>query len=118
MKRHFITEGLLLTLAFITSRPIVADSMSDLDSLTRLRKELDARSEARIKSMEMEGRYTQRFLEPPIRIQPTYRGTTVPDYSQPGYILQPNIGGGATLYRTYPGTDVPDPSAPGYSINR
>jgi UDP-glucose 4-epimerase len=44
-------------------------------------------------------------------IYPTYPGTTIRDYSQPGYIQQ-----NGNLYQTLPGTNIRDYSAPGYRI--
>ena len=43
-------------------------------------------------------------------IYPTLPGTSVRDYSQPGYIVDEDSG---TMYRTLPGTSVRDYSTPG-----
>lgn len=43
-------------------------------------------------------------------IYPTYPGTNVRDYSQPGYVEKGN-----NIYPTLPGTDVQDFSRPGYT---
>ncbi|WP_367026220.1 hypothetical protein ABZN20_18630 [Methylococcus sp. ANG] len=54
----------------------------------------------------------------PTYIQPTYRGTSIPDYGRSGYVIQPNLGGGSTAYPTYPGTSVPNYMGQGYQIRR
>jgi hypothetical protein len=43
-------------------------------------------------------------------IYPTYPGTNVRDYSQPGYVEKGN-----NIYPTLPGTDVQDVRRPGYT---
>lgn len=54
----------------------------------------------------------------PTYIQPTYRGTSIPDYGRSGYVIQPNLDGGSTVYPTYPGTSVPNYMGQGYQIHR
>ncbi|QJD28855.1 hypothetical protein [Methylococcus geothermalis] len=121
--------GLFLTLAFTLdpSQPACAGEFLDkFDDHGQMLEEYRARGEAisrdYIKQLndisERSRQRIQPLLAPPISIHPTYPGTSVPDYGPPGYVLKPNLGGGAILYRTYPGTNVPDISAPGYSIGR
>lgn len=69
-------------------------------------------------------------------MHPTVPGTSIRDYSRPGYVIEsgPNPGTGtsyggweapapssappAVLYPTIPGTSIRDYSAPGYQIER
>lgn len=44
-------------------------------------------------------------------IYPTLPGTSIRDYSKPGYTVQGN-----TMYQTLPGTGIRDYSAPGYTV--
>lgn len=45
-------------------------------------------------------------------ITPTLPGTSIQDFSRPGYIQEGN-----SIYQTLPGTSIRDYSAPGYRID-
>ncbi len=44
-------------------------------------------------------------------VYPTYKGSSVPDRSKPGYVIRDGV-----IYPAYKGSQVPDPSRPGYVI--
>lgn len=50
-------------------------------------------------------------LAQPVEVYPTIPGTSVRDYTKPGYIID-----GAEAYQTIPGTSVRDYTRPGYVI--
>lgn len=49
-------------------------------------------------------------------LQPTYPGTSIPDYSAGGYISQPGGGGYTELVPVTGSAQIPDPSRRGYLL--
>jgi len=50
------------------------------------------------------------------QLYPTHPGTSLQDYSKPGWPLQPERNGNTSVYRTHPGTTLRDYRQPGYVI--
>jgi hypothetical protein len=51
-------------------------------------------------------------------LNPTLKGSSVRDYSQPGYIIATDTNGNIILVPTVKGTSIKDYSQPGYVIKK